>query len=228
MQSRHRPERGGFTLIELLIVVAIIAILAAIAVPNFLEAQTRSKISRTKADMRTIATGLESYRVDGNSYPYGDGAGDGLPIAPGTKAKPGTWRLTTPVSYLSALPKDIFAPLTPVSGGPGVFVQAYTPDYFYVSSRQGGFSSIAGSATTYGWLIVDYRVNALKLAPTAATAAAATSAQNSYEVAMWELRSFGPDRAQDSSFPYDPTNGTISSGDVALFGPGNSGRNGFQ
>lgn len=59
----------GFTLIELLIVVAIIAILAAIAVPNFLEAQTRSKVSRVKADMRTVATALEAYCVDNSSYP---------------------------------------------------------------------------------------------------------------------------------------------------------------
>ena len=58
--------RRAFTLIDLLIVVAIIAILAAIAVPNFLEAQTRSKISRAKADMRTMATALESYLVDNN------------------------------------------------------------------------------------------------------------------------------------------------------------------
>ncbi|MEO8376979.1 MAG: prepilin-type N-terminal cleavage/methylation domain-containing protein, partial [Candidatus Sumerlaeota bacterium] len=61
--------KKGFTLIELLIVVAIIAILAAIAVPNFLEAQTRSKVSRVKADMRSIATAVEAYRIDNNTYP---------------------------------------------------------------------------------------------------------------------------------------------------------------
>src|SRR5210317_2224960 len=62
----------AFTLIELLIVVAIIAILAAIAVPNFLEAQIRSKVSRVKSDQRSLATAIESYYVDNNSYPATD------------------------------------------------------------------------------------------------------------------------------------------------------------
>ncbi len=62
-------KKRGFTLIELLIVVAIIAILAAIAVPNFLEAQVRSKVSRVKSDMRTLATGIEAYYVDYNHAP---------------------------------------------------------------------------------------------------------------------------------------------------------------
>ena len=54
-------EKRGFTLIELLIVVAIIAILAAIAVPNFLEAQVRAKVSRGKSDMRSVVTALEAH-----------------------------------------------------------------------------------------------------------------------------------------------------------------------
>jgi general secretion pathway protein G len=59
----------GFTLIELLIVVAIIGIIAAIAIPNLLNAIDRGKQKRTMADMRSIGTSIESYAVDNNFYP---------------------------------------------------------------------------------------------------------------------------------------------------------------
>ena len=59
----------GFTLIELLIVVAIIGIIAAIAIPNLLNAIDRGKQKRTMADMRSIGTAVESYAVDNNTYP---------------------------------------------------------------------------------------------------------------------------------------------------------------
>ena len=68
MKSNIQNSTRAFTLIELLIVVAIIAILAAIAVPNFLEAQVRAKVGRSVSDMRTMVTGLESYAVDHNGY----------------------------------------------------------------------------------------------------------------------------------------------------------------
>ena len=115
--------KRAFTLIELLIVVAIIAILAAIAVPNFLEAQIRSKVSRVRTDMRTMATALESYAVDNNKYPIRrDRWMDDNPPArqmyppfrekiciPGQpNARAGLHTITTPVSYLTSLPVDVF------------------------------------------------------------------------------------------------------------------------
>src|SRR5213075_2606 len=78
------------TLIELLIVVAIIGILAAIAIPNLLTAMQRSKQKRTMADMRTIATAWEARATDVNRY---NAAGVTLPT--------GAVTITNLVSYLS-------------------------------------------------------------------------------------------------------------------------------
>ena len=94
-------KRKGFTLIELLIVVAIIAILAAIAIPNFLAAQIRSKVSRVRGELRTMATALEAYYVDNNYYPLTTKAPEPTGILPIT--------ISTPIAYISsARPKDPF------------------------------------------------------------------------------------------------------------------------
>jgi len=69
-------KQKGFTLIELLIVVAIIGIIAAIAIPNLLNAINRGRQKRTMADMRSIATAVESYEVDFNYYPKISGSGN--------------------------------------------------------------------------------------------------------------------------------------------------------
>lgn len=92
-------KSSAFTLIELLIVVAIIGILAAIAVPNFLNAQIRAKVARTVSDMKTLETAMEMYRLDNNDYPpYGGQHPNFL-----------RWViLTTPISYISSIPSDPF------------------------------------------------------------------------------------------------------------------------
>jgi type II secretion system protein G len=70
---RIRRDKRGFTLIELLIVVAIIGIIVAIAIPNLLNAIQRAKQKRTMADMRSIGTAAEAYAVDTNRYPAAAG-----------------------------------------------------------------------------------------------------------------------------------------------------------
>lgn len=64
-----RQKQAGFTLIELLIVVAIIGLIAAIAIPNLRSAMNKAKQGRTLADMRAIGSALETYAVDNNIYP---------------------------------------------------------------------------------------------------------------------------------------------------------------
>jgi prepilin-type N-terminal cleavage/methylation domain-containing protein len=99
--AKASSPRFAFTLIELLIVVAIIAILAAIAVPNFLEAQTRAKVSRVVSDMRSYNTGVEMYRIDHNKTP------PTYRLAGQTR----TWMshyLTTPIAYINTAFLDVF------------------------------------------------------------------------------------------------------------------------
>ena len=201
---RHTPARRAFTLIELLIVVAIIAILAAIAVPNFLEAQTRSKVTRVKADHRTIATALEAYYVDNNTYPLMQHAGAGTPFSTIIFEQ-----ITTPIAYLTSA---------------GVFVDPF---------RQQFAAPVPGVDAGYPYLyanFIDYGPVFMGFGPPSFDA--------------WCVTSVGPDQGEPSVIPmeqtmlglpyiaanfppalvdwwgciYDPTNGTVSGGDIGRTG----------
>ncbi|MBD3266691.1 prepilin-type N-terminal cleavage/methylation domain-containing protein [bacterium] len=90
--------KKGFTLIELLIVVAIIGILAAIAVPNFLNAQMRARVARVESDFKAITTSFEMYRLDQGDLPRWNLWGWAQSWA----------RFTTPIAYMSLVPIDVF------------------------------------------------------------------------------------------------------------------------
>lgn len=93
-------KKNGFTLIELLIVVAIIGILAAIAVPNFLNAQTRAKLARVESDMCALATSFATYRIDNGRSPRDNFPNHGWIYS--------YCLLTTPVAYMSTVLTDVF------------------------------------------------------------------------------------------------------------------------
>ena len=181
----------AFTLIELLIVVAIISILSAIAVPNFLEAQARSKVARTENDLRTIATALELYRVDTNAYPRAE-LFDSLSRR--------TRLLTTPVSYISDLPKDPFFQLqNSVFGGD-------TPEYAYAPGN-----IYFGLGSQYN--LAEYRNQIYSIAGRGPDA-------NIFVGGYCMAHPLADINGTRTLGTYDPTNGTVSAGDILRLSPG--------
>jgi type II secretion system protein G len=93
--SARRAGERGFTLIELMIVVAIIAILAGILIPNFVNARAQAQTAACESNLRAIATALELYYADNQVYPTASAA----PVVPSLLTANG-------VTYLNNTPKD--------------------------------------------------------------------------------------------------------------------------
>lgn len=209
----------GFTLIELLIVVAIIAILAAIAVPNFLEAQVRSKTSRTKADMRSAGTAMEAYAVDNNAYPLCHSFGiagsefgwNPANPAPTSQTAGILEHLSTPVAYMtSALIRDPF-----------------TVAFRYSASTAAALAASPRIAVGPGDAAA--RLNSYIYQAWNSEGRAQVPASTVGPARAWLLHSAGPDSAYHNLggvlanditidgpilLIYDPTNGTVSFGSI--------------
>jgi prepilin-type N-terminal cleavage/methylation domain-containing protein len=207
-------QRKAFTLIELLIVVAIIAILAAIAVPNFLEAQMRAKVSRAKADIRTVATAIESYAVDNNKYPIDGSTTDDQAywyVPGGPTVTGGVAGITSPIAYLSSnVLVDPFR--TKAAAAAAMAADAPDSSHFTVDDYR------RFRYTNWKYTYVDWRT------PPGLPAYAAEYEQI---YGAYRLSSSGPDQSAGPSAGkpanasvatqyqvYDPTNGTVSAGDI--------------
>ena len=105
-RTRQNLPSGGFTLIELLIVIAIILILIAIALPNFLEAQIRARVTKTKGEIRSLGIAMESYFLDFTVYP--SESEEFCPERGQGRFECGLSWLTTPIAYIGSIPTDPF------------------------------------------------------------------------------------------------------------------------
>ena len=204
-------QQQGFTLIELLIVVAIIGILAAIAVPSFLHARIRAKVAKAVSEMHSILNALEAFYIDNNSYPpmncgdrtsmkrqYRDafdkpstGVIDIAHIVTGTSRDRRIY-LTTPIAYITSLLFD------PFRGDGKQDSYGYGSDgtSYYIITSWGPDQQDGNSVEELNeWRYTGARLNDLR--------------RGAFREAKLVLR----------EHLYDPSNGTSSAGDIVRVGP---------
>jgi prepilin-type N-terminal cleavage/methylation domain-containing protein len=178
----------GFTLIELLIVVAIIGILAAIAVPNFLNAQTRAKLARVQGDFKSYGTAIETYTLDHGAAPW-----DSPSPAGDHGWASSLTRLTTPVSYMSHVLVDVFQAED--------VIDTLSPSHFVGNELSYDYSTIYfnGGVNSPNQVWLDLFGRSLWRITSAGPDKALIN--------VTERRWLAP--------PYNPSNGLISAGDIA-------------
>lgn len=204
----------AFSLLEILVTVAIISILAAVAIPNYLTAQTRAKVARVQADLKAFDAAIITYILDHTKKP---------PTHASAGYDTGNWwgfltpSLTTPVAYLTALPPMVFndskiqqrwcdeEPLTHRAGNqPGTFVRdTYNLAYHFQVGEE--------MTTTETMRLPAGTIFTAKM-------------RDTFKMSGYVLYNCGPDRIDSTALAlpqfYDPTNGTDSYGDLYLCGTG--------
>ena len=183
--------KSAFTLIELLIVVAIIGILAAIAVPNFLSAMSRAKVARVKADIRSLQTAMGAYYVDNNAYPPDH-----------SYFEPRTWQhLTTPVPYINQIIRNPYEAKNVAYPYGWLAIFGYSAEVIVASG--GATSNWSPELTSIG---LKYWINSA--GPDEYSDLQDIGWNN---VPLWRGLDSGTDHLD---ILYNPSNGVISSGDL--------------
>lgn len=100
---RHDGGEAGFTLVELMVVIVIIGLLATVVLINVLPSQDRAMVTKARADISTLSSGMEQYRLDNMDFPTGSQGLQALAAAPAGLAQPGRYR---PGGYIKKLPAD--------------------------------------------------------------------------------------------------------------------------
>ena len=181
-------KKNGFTLIEFLIIIAVVGILSAISIPQYINSQVRSKVAKVKAEQKIIGIGLEAYAVDWDVYPADTLAGWPFYISN---------NITTPIPYIT---EDIqFDPFPSSGWSTHSVVQRYR------------FKNLGYNTYSHNW------------EPTKP----ANFSDREF-LGKWVIYSEGPwgklaipngfsDGAVEGDWlwlPYNPTNGTISHGNI--------------
>ena len=100
---RRKKDERGFTLTELMVVIFIIGLLATVVLINVLPSQDKAMVTKAKADIATLESALEQYRLDNLAYPASTDGLNALVTAPPALAQPERYRRG---GYIKKLPQD--------------------------------------------------------------------------------------------------------------------------